>query len=338
MVSNFEYINLRKTLVFLVRLGVPLLGSTDVVKGKIVQALALKYFYEVALRGSMSAAADELDIAVSAVSRQINALEKRVGAKLFERSVQGMRLTQAGEVLLAHVRRMQLETQTTLQEIESLSKAINQPIRVACTQGVANDLIPGLMAEFRESHPQVRFHLIVSSASEATRRVVTGTADLAVTFSTRPDPAVAVRFTCRAPALAVMAVGHPLAHRRRLSLDEVQNYPIVLTDKGTSTYKLYQRACNMSGRWVEPVLYCNHAQALHPYVHLSQAILFASYVSVGRRLKSSGLLAKPLLNPEMHARMLQVQVMKGRRLPELMEDFISVVVQRINAISKDAPQ
>ncbi|HLR82685.1 MAG TPA: LysR family transcriptional regulator [Paenalcaligenes sp.] len=303
-----------------------------------MQALALKYFYKVALRGSMSGAADDLDIAVSAVSRQIDNLEDRVGARLFDRSVQGMQLTPAGEVLLAHVRRMRLETESTLQEIESLSQAINRPIRVACTQGVANDLIPGLMAEFRQTHPQVRFNLIVSSAPRATQQVVTGAADIAVTFSTRREAQVAVRFTCRAPALAVMAVGHPLGRRRRLSLNDVQDFPIVLTDTGTSTYKLYQQACNMTGRWVEPVLYCNHAQALHSYVRLSHAVLFASYVSVGRRLKGSGLLARPLLNPEMHARMVQVQVMQGRQLPRLMEDFIAVVVHSINEINKDAPR
>ena len=121
-----------------------------------MHALSLKYFYKVALRGSMSAAADDMDIAVSAVSRQINRLEAQVGTPLFERGVHGMRLTSAGELLLAHVRRMQLEMETTLQSIEVLSKAIDQPIRVACTQGVANDLIPALMAEFQQHYPQVQ--------------------------------------------------------------------------------------------------------------------------------------------------------------------------------------
>src|SRR5699024_5256649 len=241
-----------------------------------VQALALKYFYKVALRGSMSGAADDLDIAVSAVSRQIDSLEQKVGARLFKRSVQGMELTPAGRVLLAYVRRMRLEAESTLQEIESLSQAINRPIRVACTQGVANDLIPGLMAEFRQEHPQVCFHLMVSSAPRATQQVVTGAADIAVTFSTRREAEVAVRFTWSAPALAVMAVGHPLARRRRLSLNDVQDFVIVLTHTGTATYKLYQQACNMTERWVEPVHYCYHAQALLSYVRLSLAVLFAS--------------------------------------------------------------
>src|SRR5690625_806761 len=139
-----------------------------------MHSLALKYFYEVALQGSLSAAADALDIAVSAVSRQINQLEEKVGATLFERGVHGMRLTPEGELLLAHVRRLGLEMESALQGISALKNAVDQPIRLACTQGVANDLIPTVMAEFRAQHPQVRFDLHVSSAQVATERVATG--------------------------------------------------------------------------------------------------------------------------------------------------------------------
>lgn len=302
-----------------------------------MHSLALKYFYEVALQGSLSAAADALDIAVSAVSRQINQLEQQVGAALFERGVHGMRLTAEGELLLAYVRRMRLEMESTLQGISALKNAIDQPIRLACTQGVANDLIPTLMAEFRMEYPQVHFDLHVSSARVATERVEKGQADIAVTFSTRPARSVAVRYSCQASALAVLAEDHPLAHRKRLSLDDVQQYPLVLTDPTTSTYKLYELACNMSGQWVEPVLYCNHAQALHAYVRNSTAILFASYISVGERLSASGLRAIPLRNAEMHARVVQVQVMQGRKLPAIMESFIKVVMRRMNKINASAP-
>src|SRR3546814_19935340 len=84
-----------------------------------------------------------------------------------------------------------------------------------------------------------------------------------------------------------------------------------LTDELSSTYKLYQLASNMTGTWVEPQVYSNYAEALHAYVRESQAILFASYVSIAERLKPGRLVAIPLKNPEMHARTVQVQVMRG---------------------------
>ncbi|MEZ2721798.1 LysR family transcriptional regulator [Paenalcaligenes hominis] len=302
-----------------------------------MQSLAFKYFYEVAQRGSLSGAAESLDVAISAVSRQVNQLEKRVGAALFERSSRGMQLTAAGQMLLKHVRRVNLETEATFYAIAELNDAAKQPIRVACTQGVAHDLAPYLMARFTQRHPETRFSIFVSSAKVATERVATGESDIAITFSTTPSEAVEVRYACSASALAVMSKHHPLAKRKRLQLDEIQRFPLALTDQDTSTYKLYQLACNRTGKWVEPHVLSNHAEALHAYVKHSQAILFASYTSVAGLLHDYELVAIPLRNTEMHARVLQVQVMRGRRLPDAMDEFIELVVQRLKQLMAQAP-
>lgn len=302
-----------------------------------MESLAFKYFYEVAKQGSLSGASEVLHVAISAVSRQINHLEHRVGSPLFLRSARGMELTAAGQLLLKHVRRVHLETETTLHAIAELNCSEKQPIRLACTQGVAQDLAPSLIAQFSQAHPQSRFRIYVSSAEGATQLVATGEADIAITFSTRATDNVEVRYTCRAPALAIMSKNHPLTKRKRLYLYDVQNYPLALTDENTSTFKLYQAACNMTGKWVEPTVYSNHAEALHVYVRDTDAILFASYISVVGRLESTQLVAIPIRNPEMHARLVQVQVMQGRALPELMELFIDRAIARMHIISKQAP-
>jgi DNA-binding transcriptional LysR family regulator len=80
-----------------------------------MQSLATKYFYEVALKGSLTAASEALHVAVSAISRQISGLEEEVGASLFLRSARGMVLTEAGQILLRHVRRTELETSAVVQ-------------------------------------------------------------------------------------------------------------------------------------------------------------------------------------------------------------------------------
>ena len=302
-----------------------------------MQSLAFKYFYEVAQLGSLSAASETLHVAVSAISRQINQLEQRLGTALFERSARGMKLTVAGNMLLKHVRRVNLETEATFQAITGLNDAVKHPIRLACTQGVAHELVPSLMAQFQKEYPQSRFDIFVSSAEMATKRVITGEADIAITFSTTPADGVSVRYSSGAPALAVMSRSHPLAKRKRLALEDVQEYPLALTDKKTSTFKLYQSACNMTGKWVEPMVYSNQAEVLHAYVRDSQAILFASSISVTGRLEATGLVAVPIRNTEMHARVVQVQVMQGRVLPETMEWFVDRVIQRIKHIKEQAP-
>ncbi|MGE8545981.1 LysR family transcriptional regulator [Alcaligenes sp. Marseille-Q7550] len=303
-----------------------------------MQSLAFKYFYEVAQTGSLSAASESLHVAISAISRQISALEQRLGTPLFERSARGMRLTEAGQLLLRHVRRSLLETEAAFEQIAALRGAERSPIRIACTQGLANELVPGAIAAFGRKHPRCRFRIWVDSARGATERVAAGEADMAVTFSTTPADHVQVRYAHSAAALAVMSQTHPLAERRRLSLKDLVDYPLALTDENTSTYRLFQLASNMAGLNLQPRVFSNYAEALHAYVRDSQAVLFASYVSISERLRPNRLVAIPLRNTEMHARTIQVQVMSGRILPDMMEQFIEFMIRRVHEVSEAAPR
>src|SRR3546814_9071822 len=104
-----------------------------------MQSLATKYFYEVALKGSLTAASESLHVAVSAISRQITGLEEEVGAALFIRSARGMVPTEAGQILLRHVRRTVLENNDVNESIDALQGGEQNQIRISCTQGLAND-------------------------------------------------------------------------------------------------------------------------------------------------------------------------------------------------------
>ncbi|WP_163017716.1 LysR family transcriptional regulator, partial [Pseudomonas viridiflava] len=74
-----------------------------------VQSTALRYFLEVARCGSISEASTRLNVASSAVSRQISKLERELDAVLFERQARGMVLSEAGTRLAAYARKSQLE-------------------------------------------------------------------------------------------------------------------------------------------------------------------------------------------------------------------------------------
>ncbi|WP_347615130.1 LysR family transcriptional regulator, partial [Comamonas thiooxydans] len=75
----------------------------------LLQDTALRYFHEVAQCGSLSEASARLHVAASAISRQIAALEERLGTPLFERHPRGMVLNAAGEILADHARRAGLD-------------------------------------------------------------------------------------------------------------------------------------------------------------------------------------------------------------------------------------
>jgi len=297
-----------------------------------MHGIALKYFVEVADAGSLSAASARLHVAVSAISRQIAKLEEEAGAPPFERAARGMVLSEAGRLLLAHARRSLLESESVLRQIAGLKGSPRNEIRVASSEGPAQGFLPQAMAEFHAEWPWVRFDLHVASPLEATRRVASGEAELAVTFNMERGQGVTVRHSRRAPVYAVMRAGHPLASRASLDLSELGGYPLALTGAATTTRRLFELGCALDSVTLEPALTTNYSGALHAFVRRSDAIMLSGHVSVAWRLAEEELAAVPIANAELQSRTLQIQVMQGRLLPAEAEAFAALLARRLDEL------
>src|SRR5260370_29043433 len=103
----------------------------------------LTYVDEVARTGSIRKAATHLNVAASAISRQILALETQLGTPLFQRLPKKLILTAAGEVLIGHIRQTLKELTRAHAKIEELKGHRRAEITVALMSGVASTLVPG---------------------------------------------------------------------------------------------------------------------------------------------------------------------------------------------------
>lgn len=172
----------------------------------------LEYFVTVAEELSFTRAAARLFAAQSTVSAGVAALERELGARLFERDAHGVRLTGTGEAALA-------ESRACLQSIERLRDVVTGegPLRGAVRVGIFTNLtsidLPGIMGEFRRRHPAVDLRLGPSPSGS------TGLADdvrqgrVDVAFLGLPDavPGVIELPLAEVPFVAVLPEGHPLA-------------------------------------------------------------------------------------------------------------------------------
>jgi len=301
-----------------------------------MHGIALKYFSEVSQAGSLSGASKRLHVAVSAISRQIAGLEEEIGAALFERAPRGMVLSEAGRLLLAHARRTQLESEEVLRQITALQGMPHDEIRVGASEGAAQGFLPVAMVDFRQQYPRTRFALQVVTPPEAVRAIADGDIDVTVSFSVEPVQGVKVVHSWRAPVYAVMAASHPLANCSVLQLEEVLAYPLALTDDNSTARRLLNRTCALEAMQLNAALVANYSPALHGFVRHSDAIMFAGYISVAWRLAEEGLVARPVISPELQSRNLQIQTMEGRLLPVVVERFIDYLKVRIDAIEASA--
>lgn len=291
-----------------------------------MQSAALRYFLEVVRTGSITEASARLNVAGSAISRQIARLEADLGVSLFERRPRGMIPSQAGELLANHARRTILDHEHVVMEIRRLRGLTTGIVRLGGTEGFAVGLLPDAIYGFRNRYPGIRFELKILPTANVAKLVRDGDLDIGVTFVLSPEPGVRVEATRRAPLVALMPPGHPLASGDSVTLADLAAQPLALPDRNATARQLFDIACGLEGIAIEPVLTANHMGALWSFVEFGGGLTIAGYVTPYLRIRQGLMVARPIVGEALDQRRYEVQTMAGRRLPEAVEAFLTYLL------------
>ncbi|MFF9847766.1 LysR family transcriptional regulator [Streptomyces litmocidini] len=181
-------------------------------------------FLAVARAGSFTAAAHDLGYTQSAVSRQVQSLEEEMGAELFERLPRGVRLTEAGRVLLPHAEAVRDRWAAARAELTSLRTLDGGLLRLGAFSSATASLVPRAQAVFRERHPGVVVTRVEGPSAKHLGLVAAGEEDLAVVgpaAAAPPPPGVTLHPLLDEPMLVALERGHPYAGRRAVRLAEL---------------------------------------------------------------------------------------------------------------------
>src|ERR1051325_3710652 len=126
----------------------------------------LHVFVLVARFGSVTRAARELFISQPAVSSHLRALEAQYGTPLFERSPQGMRLTQAGQVVLDYAGRLFALRDEIPSAVDAARQVVRGEVVVAASSTPGAYLVPHLLSRFQKRYPEAKAALVVGDTAE----------------------------------------------------------------------------------------------------------------------------------------------------------------------------
>jgi DNA-binding transcriptional LysR family regulator len=190
---------------------------------------AFRCFDAVARRGSVRKAAEGLHLTAAAVHQQVLNFEAQVGTPLFDRLPRGMKLTAAGEIVLASVRRSQRDYEQALAQVEALRSLRRGHVSIGVPNASAEALLPRVIEETLRRHPGVTFAVRTGNGETLLRWLDGGEIDLALCLE-RPPPRGVEQVRAWTQQLgAVVAPGHELVrHRGRLRLRDCLAWPLVL--------------------------------------------------------------------------------------------------------------
>jgi DNA-binding transcriptional LysR family regulator len=127
----------------------------------------LRSFLSVARFGSLSAAARHLGLSQPTLSRNIQALEKSTRIQLFQRSPQGLKLTDAGSSLIDAAERMEQASELFLRQVSGLSDQLVGDIRISANEIVGFYLLPPAITAFSKLHPGVQIELVIANEASS---------------------------------------------------------------------------------------------------------------------------------------------------------------------------
>lgn len=282
----------------------------------------VRAFLEVARCGSVREASETLNIAPSALSRQIQNLEYRVGVPLFERRPRGMALTAAGEIYVRYARQVALETDRLASELEELRGVRRGKIRIATVEGVVADILIDLMADFRRKYQGVSFDLTIVGTDDVVAAVRDGHVDVGISFDALPDPAV--KFVCRVrdPLMALVSPDHRLAGRTEISIAELFVEPLAVPEVGFGIRRLIDEQCRRLGRSISPALETNSIEALRGFARSGAGVSLIPAMSFRRERRLGWVHPIPIVEPELQRASMDISVLAGRRLPSSVHEFL----------------
>ena len=199
----------------------------------------LKAFQAIANNGSVTRAAQLLQVSQPAVSKHLKKLEEDYGVKLFERSAGAAELTDAGSSLLRHVNAILVHLEEAKRELKSPESSTKSEIlKVAGSYAASALLLPSLLVNFKSKHRDTSIILRTGTTREVKTMLLNSTVELALLNELPANPDFASEPFRKEKLVVFAAPSHPLARKKQLTLSDLRQAALVTTGMASAVDKM----------------------------------------------------------------------------------------------------
>ena len=235
----------------------------------------MRRFLAVAEELHFARAAERLHIEQSPLSRAIKELESDLGVQLFERTTRSTRLTWAGQVFLEDVRRVFAALDQARINVKVAANGYHGTLRIAVSDGIVPSRLAALLAQCRAEEPEVETRLFQTPFAQQVKGLRSDLYDAGFAQSDEAGDGILTEPVWLDPLVAAVPARHPLLAHKRIPLEELLRYPLVLCDP---------EACEGCARQIERVLRTVDAEPIvadHVRTHDMLIALVAAGYGIG---------------------------------------------------------
>jgi DNA-binding transcriptional LysR family regulator len=232
-----------------------------------METLSLRTFVSVADAQSFTRAADTLYLTQPAVSKRVAALEKELGAPLFDRIGKKVLLTDAGQVLYQRAQKILLEVDDCRRSLANLSEKVAGRLSIGISHHIGLHRLPPVLRLYSQRFPEVDLDIQFLYSESACAKVEQGSLEIAlITLPLQPADILTVLPIWNDPFTCVTAPNHAVLttqkKNRRVTAAALAQYPAILPGSGTFTRALIDSAFQQQGVTLDVKLATNFLETI----------------------------------------------------------------------------
>ncbi|MBD1552275.1 LysR family transcriptional regulator [Pseudomonas typographi] len=275
-----------------------------------------RYFLEVAQQRSIRRAAEVLHVSASAIDRQVLSAERALGVPLFERLPGGLRLTSAGELLLANARQWQKDFARTCEQVDEMQGLRRGHVDIGLIDALSEGLVVEAVAGLMQRYPGLTFGMKVADNQQVAQMLASAEVDFGFMLDAVASPELVLHASTEIKVGIAMPTGHPLASKKRLRLSETQHETVIFPAAPLVVHKhvhaLYQHLQLDARQRVA----CNDLRMMRSLIRQGVGVGMLSWLDVASEVQAGAIAFVPLSGIHVSHPVLSLCVAAHRQLPK----------------------
>lgn len=275
-------------------------------------------FLRVCQEGSIRAAAVALEQEPSTISRRLTSLEEELSIQLLERRKKGVTPTEAGALLLRHLRAQMAELEALTAEFDALRGMRRGTVSLAVGDGFISDLIKNALPSFKRMHPEITFNMRSGSTETVMQDVLNDVAHLGFVFNAMPDRQCKVLAHMTQPLQLLVCPSSECANTvAPVSINTLAGMRMALLSSGSGIGAMVREVETTYGVRLNRDLEANSLAAVRNFVREGLGVTVLPSFVVAQEIADGSIVGLPVGIPEFAKGEVSMIARSGRRLPDV---------------------
>ena len=284
--------------------------------------------------GTIRAAADQLGLEPSTVSRNIASLEKQLATVLIGRGRKGVMPTEAGLLLLDSAQRQSGEMEALRSQLDALENMERGAVSVALGEGFVSDFSQSVLAKFSRDHPEITFSLNVGSTDQMTDAIVEDRAHIGLAFDVAPNARLNVVAHADRHLVVICKQGGQFDSSDKVKISEFADLPCAFLSKGYGVGAVIADMEASHGFRARAVMETGSIAALKAFVRGDLGVTLLPEFVVADDIKAGTLRARDVAVSNFGRGKVSLFVRQDRRLPLAAQKLIPAMARSLLALNQ----